>query len=355
MKIKSIRSWKEDLELKRPYTIAYKTTDKVENAFVEIELENGLTGIGASNPSPYVVGESLDDAMQILEPGNLEWMVGNEIGGYVGICDKLYQKYPENPGARAALDIALHDLFSKYHSIPLVEVWGQKVKELATSVTIGIKNVDETIEEASEYMDAGFKILKVKLGQDLETDIERLVKLRERFGTSVLIRIDTNQGYNKEDFVEFFKRTEGLDIELNEQPLPANEVDQMKSLPEELKATIAADESLIDPRDAFELASLPRACGIFNIKLMKTGGLNQARKIINIAESSNTDLMWGCNDESIISITAALHAAFSSRNTKYIDLDGSFDLARDVVKGGFELKDGIMSLTGKPGLGVERI
>jgi L-alanine-DL-glutamate epimerase-like enolase superfamily enzyme len=97
------------------------------------------------------------------------------------------------------------------------------------------------------------------------------------------------------------------------------------------------------------------AAGIFNIKLMKCGGVSQALKIADIAEQAKIDLFWGCNDEGIVSITAALHAAFACANTKYIDLDGSLDLGRDEVKGGFILKDGIMSCSDKPGLGVERI
>jgi L-alanine-DL-glutamate epimerase-like enolase superfamily enzyme len=99
----------------------------------------------------------------------------------------------------------------------------------------------------------------------------------------------------------------------------------------------------------------PKAAGIFNIKLMKCGGISQGLKIADIALHEGIDLFWGCNDESIVSITAALHAAFACANTKYIDLDGSLDLARDVVKGGFILKDGLMSCSDKPGLGVERI
>ena len=95
--------------------------------------------------------------------------------------------------------------------------------------------------------------------------------------------------------------------------------------------------------------------GIFNIKLMKCGGISEGLKIADIGLREGIDLFWGCNDESIISITAALHAAFACSNTKYIDLDGSLDLARDIVKGGFILKDGIMQCSDKPGLGVEKI
>jgi L-alanine-DL-glutamate epimerase-like enolase superfamily enzyme len=83
--------------------------------------------------------------------------------------------------------------------------------------------------------------------------------------------------------------------------------------------------------------------------------VSQALKIADIADQARIDLFWGCNDESIVSITAALHAAFACRNTKYIDLDGSLDLGNDVVRGGFILRDGIMYCSDKPGLGVERI
>ena len=104
-----------------------------------------------------------------------------------------------------------------------------------------------------------------------------------------------------------------------------------------------------------ELVKPPQASGIFNIKLMKCGGVDQALKIADIALHERVDLFWGCNDESIVSITAALHAAFACANTKYIDLDGSLDLGKDLVKGGFLLKDGAMSCSDKPGLGVERL
>ena len=88
---------------------------------------------------------------------------------------------------------------------------------------------------------------------------------------------------------------------------------------------------------------------------MKCGGITSGRKIANIALLNGIDLMWGCNDESIISISAALNTALSFTNTKYLDLDGSLDLAKDLVSGGFTIKDGVMNTVNKPGLGVELI
>ncbi len=354
-KIKNIKVWSEDLGNTKPYTIAFKTIDEVRNAFVEITLDNGQTGIGAANPSEYVVGENLAQCLDALKESNIEFLMGRDIRELNQLTFEVWKKFPKNPSARAALDIALYDVFSKYLDVPLVSFLGQKIKKLPTSNTIGIKNVEDTLKEAAEYIKNGFKVLKVKLGKDLDEDVERMFKLREKFGSGIVIRIDANQGYTSDQTIQFYGRTYDLNIELIEQPLPAKSVNEMKNLPKEVRAVIAADESLITPQDAIELIKPPKAAGIFNIKLMKCGGISQALKIADVALHENVDLFWGCNDESIVSITAALHAAYACSNTKYIDLDGSLDLGKDVVKGGFILKDGYMYCSDKPGLGVERI
>jgi len=354
-KIKDISVWSTDLGNTKPYTIAFKTVDEVRNAFVEITLDNGVTGIGSGNPSEYVVGENLDQCLEALQEQNLDFLIGRDIRELNQLTYEVWQKLPANPSARAALDIALYDAFTKFLGIPLVKYLGQKVTRMLTSNTIGIKNVKDTLDEAQEYIKRGFQVLKVKLGKDFEEDIERMMKLREKFGNSVAIRIDANQGYTREQTIQFYGRMYDMNIELIEQPLPAAAVAEMKELPREVRNVIAADESLITPADALELIKPPKAAGIFNIKLMKCGGISQALKIADIALHEEIDLFWGCNDESIVSITAALHTAFSCANTKYIDLDGSLDLARDVVKGGFILKDGYMYCSDKPGLGVEKL
>lgn len=355
MKIKSIKSWSADLGNTKPYTIAFKTIDEVLNAFVEIELDNGTTGIGAGNPSEYVTGESFEQCEAALKEPNISFLVGRDIREIYQLTFEVWQKFPGNPAARAALDIALYDAFTKFLGIPLVKYLGQKIHSLPTSNTIGIKNVEETLKEAQEYGDRGFKVLKVKLGKDLSEDIERIAKLREKFGKKFTIRIDANQGYDVAKTIEFYNKTKQLDVELIEQPLPAKAVDEMRKLPDEIRKILAADESLLTPKSALELVKPPLATGIFNIKFMKCGGISQGLKIADIGLHEGVDLFWGCNDESIISITAALHTAFACSNTKYIDLDGSLDLARDIVKGGFILKDGVMHCSDKPGLGVERV
>ena len=160
MKIKDIKVWSADLGNTKPYTIAFKTIDEVKNAFVEITLDNGVTGIGAGNPSEYVVGETLAQCLDALKPKNIQFLIGRDIREFNQLTFDVWKKLPDNPSARAALDIALHDAFTKYLDIPLVKFLGQKIKKLPTSNTIGIKNVEETLKEAQDYISVVLKLLK---------------------------------------------------------------------------------------------------------------------------------------------------------------------------------------------------
>ncbi|MEM7372030.1 MAG: dipeptide epimerase [Bacteroidota bacterium] len=355
MKITSITAEKIALGLTRPYSIAYKTVTDVSICKLVVQLENGWRGLGACNPSKQVVGEGLDDTLAALTEERLAPLIGRDIRHLPQLCQDIQTLFPMMPGVQVALDIAFHDLFSRYLDVPLVDYLGRKHKSMATSITIGIKNVEGTLEEAQEYRDRGFRILKVKLGNDLHQDLARLKALRATFGNQMGIRVDANQGYSAEEVRQFHTATAGMELELVEQPMPAQDIGGMKALPEEVRHTIAADESLIHSADADVLAADPKACGVFNIKLMKCGGIYEAMRIAEVARLRNIALMWGCNDESIISITAALHAAFACANTRYIDLDGSLDLAEDIVSGGFVIKDGMMSIAGGPGLGLKEI
>jgi len=353
MRITSVSSHLERLGLTRPYTIAFDTTDSVENLIVRVETEDGLLGLGAASPAPHVTGETVEACARALEPERVAWLVGRDVRSLSALCRELAGRAPEAPAARAAVDMALHDLLAQRLEVPLVELLGRAHDRLPTSITIGIKGVEETLAEAEEYVGRGFRILKVKTGLSLEEDVERLRRLRERCPeTSVRLRADANQGYTGDQTLRFFRETEGLGIEFLEQPIPAAEVETLRSFPQAARDRIAADEALLSDRDAWSLAQAPRAAGIFNIKLMKCGGIFSAMRIAAVAELAGIDLMWGCMDESVISIAAALHAAFASPATRYLDLDGSLDLARDVAEGGFVIEDGVMRTTSAPGLGV---
>jgi L-alanine-DL-glutamate epimerase-like enolase superfamily enzyme len=240
-------------------------------------------------------------------------------------------------------------------NMSVLDFYGTKIKALPTSVTIGIKETKEMLIDAEEYFKLGFKILKIKTGLDVDADIERVRSITEKFASKMLVRVDANQGYSLEDLKKFINKTEASTLELIEQPIKTGQESVLQSMGIEDRKKLVADESLIDAKTAWKFSLPPQSFGVYNIKLMKSGGIKGAREIATIAKNADIDLFWGCNDESIVSITAALHAAYSCSNTKYLDIDGSFDLAKDLVEGGFELKDGYMYPSSLPGLGIKKL
>jgi L-alanine-DL-glutamate epimerase-like enolase superfamily enzyme len=327
--------------------------DAVDLFFVRISTDEGIEGIGSASPAEDVTGESPEACRTALSVKQLGWLGGRDPRDLDKLVRELGQSHRATPAARAAVDMALHDLVARGEGVPLVDLLGRCHDALPTSVTIGISSVEESIAEADEYLGRGFRCLKVKTGRSFDEDVERLTKLRERVGPEIFIRIDANQGYTVEEARSFGDLAADLDLELIEQPLPASLDSEMRSLPPSVRRIIAADESLHGEEDARDLAEDPSACGIFNIKIMKSGGIRPALVIAGIAESAGIDLMWGCNDESILSIAAALHAAYACPSTRYLDLDGSFDLARDPASGGFVVEEGRLRLLDRPGLGVD--
>ena len=355
MKIVAIRSYLKKMALTKPYTIAYNTYTDVSLAFFEVELANGMIGYGSGSPAEDVVGETTEQTLQNLQSNFVQQLVGRDIRQFQQIVYDAFVQFPHLPGTLAAIDIALHDAFGKFIGMSVANFYGTKIKPLPTSVTIGIKNIQETIDDAMEYKKLGFRVLKVKAGLLVEADIERIALLHEKFGNYFTIRVDANQGYTLSELNTFISASKKYDIELIEQPTPVGIENELLALDALDRKILTGDESLKDAKAALQFATGDKPFGIYNIKLMKCGGIMGAIEIATIAKNAEIDLFWGCNDESIISITAALHVAYSCSNTKYIDLDGSLDLAEDLVSGGFEIKEGYMHINDLPGFGFHKL
>lgn len=351
MKIARVELEVHAVPLTRPYAIAHYTTDAVEIARVRIVAENGLAGHGAASPVPEITGESFEQCVAAL--ARRDDLVGRDVRELPPLLAELARSFAHAPAARAALDLALHDLSARAAGRPLVDVFGRRHGALATSITIGILPLDETLAEAAEYLARGFRALKVKIGEAFDADVERLVRLREVIGADIALRADANMGYPPATIERFFAAVKQANVEFLEQPAPREHDAELRRLPAEIRRRLAADESLHDERDALALAREPRPYGIWNIKLMKCGGIAPALAIARVAEQNGIELMWGCMDESVISISAALHAAYACGATRTLDLDGSFDLARDPATGGFAVVDGRLETLAAPGLGVE--
>ncbi len=342
--------WEEDLQLTRQYRIAGEQITYAENAFVLLHSADGSFGIGSACPMPEVCGESMQDTLDGLKKGS-DLIKNVEITDPLLLSKTLQQELSQTPAAFAAIDMALYDQHCKRLNVPIVDFLGRKHLEMATSVTIGITTDFQVHEELLTHLRQGFQVIKVKIGDDLERDIAIVSKLREWGGNQFRLRVDANEGYDLISLTRFLSQTSAMNIELIEQPLLSPAAEQMRTLTAIQRENCMADEDLLTELDAQELTR-NKPYGVWNIKLMKSGGITPAKRIAAVASQAGISVMWGCNDESRVSIAAALHAAFSCAATKYLDLDGSFDIARDLVDGGFIVENGKLRLTDKPGLGV---
>lgn len=311
------------LKLETPFTIARGTTTETENVVVYIEDDEGNVGIGGAAPSSHY-GENVETVLSVL-PSLLE--VVEEVGDphqLERIERKMKKQVRGNPAARCSVSIALHDLVSKRLGLPLYRYWGLDPSDsVETSYTIGIDDTEKMVGKAERASDE-FSILKVKLGTD--RDLEIVESIRDAV-PSVDIYVDANEDWKPKEAVEKIEALSKLDVEFVEQPVRAENPEGMKFVYENSSLPIAADESCVTIEDVPRIAD---RTDIANIKLMKCGGLIEARRMIHAAQAHSLDVMLGCMTETNASIAAGCHL---TPLLDYADLDGSLLLDEDPYEG----------------------
>jgi L-Ala-D/L-Glu epimerase / N-acetyl-D-glutamate racemase len=340
-----------EMPLKEPYAISYETIGTAVNVFLRLETDGGLTGIGCAAPDLAVTGETPESVLarmrDVVEPA----LRGEDPLMRTRLLEAVEEPLRADPSALAAVDMALHDLAGKRAGLPLYLLLGGYRHSIATSVTLGILPVERAVDTRRRVRE-GFRALKIKGGRSLDEDIERVFRVREAIGPHLELRFDANQGFTVEDATRFLERTRDANLEILEQPTSRHEPHQLAEVSRLTTVPVMADESLLGLRDAFRIASVGLA-DMVNVKLMKVGGIAQARHVNSVARAAGLEVMVGCMDESALSIAAGLHFALSRSNVLYADLDGHLDLQDDPAAGAVILEDGELRPTGEPGLGLD--
>jgi len=343
-----VEVYRLDLDLTEPYEVAYSCFDKAENVLIRIS-SGPYHGWGCAAPDPHVTGEYIDE---IFTRGNQQvpFLLGRDPFRKARIMDELKKRTPGLFSLWAAVDIALWDLMGKKAGLPVWKILGGYRSRIRTSMTIGICSAEDTLKQALKYCDSGFSILKVKGGQDVEEDIERIAMLRKILDGRIQIRFDANQGYSIEEARMFLEKTRDFSIELFEQPTSKNRPKDLGVVTRFSETPVMADESLVSLLDAFHLVK-KGLIDLMNIKIMKVGGLTEAIQFDAVARSAGVEVMVGCMDESAIGIAAGLHFALSRKNIRYADLDGHLGLVSDPAGGCVILKEGWLYPSESPGFG----
>ena len=312
-----------ELPLETAFTISRGTTTTAENVVVTIE-HGGETGYGAASPSRHY-GETTA-TVEALLPELLDVVesVGDPFARRA-IHDRMRTIARGNPSARAAVDIALWDLAGKLLEEPVYRLLGLSPDEtVPTSFTIGIDDTEAMANRAAEAADAGYPILKLKLGTD--RDVEIVEAVREA-APEVVIRIDANEAWTPKEAIRKAEALAELSVEFVEQPLPASDEEGLRRVYERSPLPIAADESCLTADDVPRIAD---RCDIANLKLMKTGGITPALELIHAARAHDLEVMCGCMVETNAAIAGGAQLL---PLLDYADLDGSLLLAEDPYDG----------------------
>jgi L-alanine-DL-glutamate epimerase-like enolase superfamily enzyme len=350
MKITGIEALPVVLRLAEPYTIAYETIHETTNIFLRMETNGRTVGYGCAAPDEQVTGETAGATLDIINNVAAPVIKGSDPLRPTLLLEKLKPLLKNYPSALAAVDMALFDIMGKVSTLPLWRLLGGFRDRIKTSVTIGILSENETVYQARKLISQGFKCLKLKGGIDVDSDIIRVLKVREAVGKGIELRFDANQGFTVEEAVRFVKKTRKAQLELIEQPTPKGQPGMLGRVTSGVPIPVMADESLMTLRDAFRIARRDLA-DMVNVKIMKVGGISEALQINAVARSAGLEVMVGCMDEAALAIAAGLHFALARPNVVYADLDGHLGLLNDPSKSSVILHNGTLFPTNKPGLG----
>lgn len=348
MKIEAVDLFTVRRARKRRFVIATGSSEDVVNAIVRLESGN-MVGWGAAAANT-VTGEDAETFSAAL-PIMAEAIRGREFSKAFEFHSALDRVLRGHSAAKAAFDIAFHDLLAKAANQSLHRFLGGTRDRLVDDITLGINDIAATLDLARASVSQGFRALKVKVGLDMDRDAKCLRTLRENLGEKVELRVDANQGYTLDQAKRFVELLEEINAEFLEQPLPAADLESMRILTEFSPVPIMADESVKGSEDAKTLA-WSKYADLVNVKLMKAGGITAATDVAAIAESAGIGAMVGCMGELQLSIAAGLHFALSQRNVQYIDLDSHLSVEGDPTSG-LRFEDGELVAPASPGLGIE--
>ena len=321
------------LPLREPFVIAYGSFADVATVLVRVTTSDGAVGWGEATPDPNVTGETFHGTAETLQRDLAPTLLGRDARDREGAVRALDARVEGVPAAKAALDIALHDLVARALGVPLWVLLGGRSKEFLTiSRVVSMGDPRDMARAAATHVADGFATVKVKVGdsENPAADARRLAAVRDAVGPDVAIKVDVNQGW----------RTPGVAIAAIremavsrptyvEQPVVWWDLEGLAEVRRQTGATIMVDEGCHGPRDVLHVVAL-RAADLVNIKLMKCGGLANALRLNAIAETTGIAAQVGTMVESSIASAAGIHLALALANVRTVEMGGPLMLAEDI-------------------------
>jgi o-succinylbenzoate synthase len=357
MKITDIRLGMLNVPLKTPFKTAMRTVREIEDVVVMVETDTGNIGYGSAPATAVLTGDTHGSIIEAISKLMSPALLGRDIGDLNSLIDTVQNSIVRNFSAKAAMEIAIYDLYGQLYDAPLYQLLGGGDNVIKTDITISVDCIDKMVEDTLSAIDHGFETLKIKVGKDPAVDIERIRAIYAAVNGRALIRLDANQGWTAKQTVSVMRTLEnsGVRLELLEQPVRGDDTEGMKYVTERIDTPVMADESSFGPKEAIELIRM-RAADIINIKLMKAGGISNAIKVADIAGLYGINCMIGCMLESSIGVAAAAHIAVAKSSViTRVDLDSPALGKYDPVTSGVIFNNSEIRITDLPGLGISKV
>ena len=357
MKITDITLGRLRVPLKTPFKTAMRTVEHVDDVVVVIHTDDGHIGYGSAPATAVITGDTHGSIIEAIRHYIAPRIQGGDIADLNRVTALIQGALTGNTSAKAAVEIAIYDLWGQLYGAPIYQLLGGGKPTLCTDLTISVDGIDKMVSDSLDAVARGFTSLKVKVGKDITVDIDRVRAIHGAVGERASLRLDANQGWTPREAVRALGIIEdaGIRLDLVEQPVKAHDLEGLRYVTERVATPVMADESVFGPAEAIEIIRL-RAADIINIKLMKAGGLSNALRIADIAAVHGMECMIGCMLESSIGVAAAVHVAIATSHViTRVDLDAPSLCLFDPVDGGVTFNDANIRVNDTPGLGIRHI
>jgi len=347
--IVKVEFWPIDIPITDPFVVATGARVVAENIFVRITLHDGTQGYGESAPFPEVGGETRDSCLTTLRQ-LASTLIEVSAGQYALRAAAMAQAAPAHPAARCGLETAMIDAYCRSTQVPMWQLWGgQDVRPRETDITIPITTLEKSVSLATGWYAQGFRLFKMKVGNDVDQDIRRLEAVHRSLPGISFIG-DGNQGFSREECLAFAGgvRRFGGTMVLLEQPVVRDDLDSMAAIRRDTGIPVAADESVRSLADARDVIAQD-AADYINIKIMKTG-MVEAVAIAEATLAAGLKLMVGGMIETRIAMGCSFSLVLGMQGFDILDLDTPLLLATDPVQGGYGYRGAQLEPWVGPGL-----
>jgi muconate cycloisomerase len=316
MRIRDVQVIQRYQAFKTDYGISSGATVGETYLYIRITAEDGTVGIGEGAPSVPFSNEDYGTAYHVIRTYLRPVLLGVDSFDLEAIEVRMEKALPHHPMAKAGIDIALHDLNARLLGVPVHTLLGGVYRQKVPLIyAIGISNTERMLAEAHDAVERGFRTVKLKIGTDPRTDLERVREIRRIIGDDTRFRVDANQGCNLTEYMQTFRKMEAFDLEFLEQPLPTWDIEGLRRLCAALDTPILIDEGIYTSHDLLHLIKRD-AVDAVNIKVEKTG-LRGGKRIAAIAEAAGLPCIVGSMIETSVGTAAGVHFAAATRGVTH--------------------------------------